>query len=664
MEYTVKDVVDFYNDHPEYIGKIKTNTRYGYKKVQYADVTSMDSEIIRIETSMGYFLESSPDHRLYVNNDWKKVQELIIGDSILTESGVDYVTNITVLNEIEDLYDFQVEDVHEYYTNGIVSHNSVFLDAIIYALFGKPYRKIAKPNLINSINGKGLETKVHFSITENQKSNQYIIYRGMKPNIFELYINGVKQNEHSSAKDQQKHIEENILKTNYRSFTTIVILGSANYIPFMHLTPSQRREFIESLLDIDIFSTMNGVLKERYGMLKQLKDKVHSKLENQNTLIQKQEKIVQKLQQQKEDVESDIDKEVEIQQERIESQQKEIDNLYEKLNALNQSIESYSTDTLENKKKNITSKINELKAEKKKMQSDKTFMESNTYCPTCKQNIGEEHKRTFINSFQENIDGYEQSLKELNEEYETIIESLQEVQKLNNQYFEITTQLESAENNKKKITKEIKRLEDKKGSIDTRDIQKEQEQLQSYYDEKRKYEERKDILTEKHELYNVAFDLLKDNGIKSRIISQYIPIINKLINQYLQEMDFNVTFTLDETFTEQILSRYRDSFTYDNFSQGEKMRIDIALLMVWRNIAEMKNSLHTNILLMDEVFDSSLDSDGIDNFLEILNNLSKSNNNVYIISHKINQMNSRFDRILTVDKMNDFSYLEIEESEK
>lgn len=556
-------------------------------------------------------------------------------------------------------------DIRSHKMNLIVGKNgngkSVITDSLVFGLFGRPYRKINKPNLVNSINRKGLEVEIYFSITENSVSKQYMIRRGLKPNIFEIFIDDEKQNEKDNVRDQQKYLEENILKTNFRTFTQIILLGSASYVPFMHLTTSQRREFIENLLDIDIFSTMNNVLKQRNMILKELKERTEHKKSNIESLIQKQKSLVEKLSEQKENEESSIQNEIDLQQKRIDAQQKEIDKLTAYAQEILDKKEKLNESYLKEQKQKLSGKLSDANASIKRLNKDNKFMESHTSCPTCKQNISNEHKNNYIAESTQEIQKLETVYSAKNTEYENITKQLNDLQSLSNEYFQTETKINSAKSNQSNIQKDIERLEKKRDAIDIGDVTKEEKQLEKYKSDKERYKEQQKIISSKDELYRVAFDLLKDNGIKSRIISQYIPIINKLINQYLTEMNFYVTFTLDETFNEQILSRYRDEFTYDNFSQGEKMRIDIALLMVWRNIAEMKNSIHTNILLLDEVFDASLDEDGIEDFLKILNGVSK-NNNVYIISHKVNQLNSKFDRVFTIQKMNDFSYLEVEET--
>lgn len=538
------------------------------------------------------------------------------------------------------------------------SGKSSMFDAIVYALFGKPYRRINKPNLINSINGKGLLTEVEFSINDTGGKKRYKVRRGMKPNIFEIYINDEKLDEADSARDQQKYLEENILKTNFRTFTQIVILGSGNYVPFMHLTSAQRREFIENLLDIDIFSSMNVLLKGRYSVLKELKMMTEQKLSSSKEKIQLQNQLLRRLESQRTEEQETVQSEIDELREYLTGEESVKSEIEQEMNLIQEKLsELQGPKKLKNLHDGTQEHMLEAKSEYVRVQKARNFMETNTSCPTCKQDIQDAHRQSFIEKYDEEMAKQKRIIEERNEELQSIKTKLQNVESLNKEYFEQQTKLRACEANIEKYKRDIESKQNRQALVKEEDIQEEQEKLEKLEGELETLQERRKFLLDKNAVYDAAYELLKDNGIKSRIISQYIPIINKLINQYLAEMNFAVTFTLDETFNEQILSRYRDSFTYDNFSNGEKMRIDIALLMVWRNLAEMKNSIHTNILLMDEVFDSSLDEDGVDDFLKILETVTKTNN-IFIISHKPG-FDEKFDQLIAVEKHNDFSYLDI-----
>lgn len=538
------------------------------------------------------------------------------------------------------------------------SGKSSMFDAIVFALFGRPYRRINKPNLVNSINGKGLLTEIEFSVNDTGGKKLYKVRRGIKPAIFEIYVNGNKLDEVDSSRDQQKYLEENILKTNFRTFTQIVILGSGNYVPFMHLTSAQRREFIENLLDIDIFSSMNLLLKGRYSILKELRTITDQKMMSSKEKIQLQRQMIRRLESQRTEEQESVQSEIDELTEYLTGEETVKSEIEQEMNLIQQKLSEYEgPKKLKNAKDGTQENMLEAKSEFVRIQKSRKFMETNTSCPTCKQNIEDAHRHSFIEKYDHEMEEQKRLHDQRNKEYEELRKRLEEVESLNKEYFQAQTNLRGSEVNIEKYKREIEAKQNRQSLVKEEDIQDEQEKLERLEAERDTLKERQQYLVDKNALYDSAYDLLKDNGIKSRIISQYIPILNKLINQYLAEMNFAVTFTLDETFNEQILSRYRDSFTYDNFSNGEKMRIDIALLMVWRNLAEMKNSIHTNILLMDEVFDSSLDEDGVDDFLKILETVTKTNN-IFIISHKPG-FDEKFDQLIAVEKHNDFSYLDI-----
>jgi DNA repair exonuclease SbcCD ATPase subunit len=530
------------------------------------------------------------------------------------------------------------------------------ISALTFALFGKPYSKINRPNLINSINNKSLLTEVEFDITESGDS--YKIIRGMKPNIFEIYVNGKKLNQTDSTRDQQKYLEENVLKCNFRAFTNLVVLGANGYVPFMHQSASQRRDFIENILDINIFSLMNQVLREKNSILKELYTENSTKISTLKSNIDIQEKLV-----------NHIERKNKEEQEKYDDQINKIDIEIDKKRELKNKIETSISDIIEEmknirisdfkeKKEGVHQKLSDFRSEITRNTKDKSFMMNHTNCPTCKQKISEIHKHEFLNLKDKEITNAESRIEKLSEEFSQLNERIKEYEEKNNI-------LNNLENDKYNMSSSINNLMKQKESL-IHEQSANNKENDNYQDEYRKlekmnirmeeYNRRSNFLREKRNVYDIAFDLLKDSGIKSQIISQYIPIINKLVSGYLQEMDFPVSFTLDKDFNESILSRYRDTFTYDSFSQGEKNRIDLALLFTWRSIAEIKNSIHTNILFFDEIFDGSLDYDGIDVFLKILESVSQKSN-IFIISHKIDKTNEIFDKVYKVEKHQDFSYM-------
>lgn len=529
------------------------------------------------------------------------------------------------------------------------------ISALTFALFGKPYSRINRPNLINSINNKGLLTEVEFEITESGDS--YKIIRGMKPNVFEIYVNGVMMDQDSS-RDQQKYLEENVLKCNFRAFTNLVVLGASGYTPFMHQTPAQRRDFIENILDINIFSQMNQILKEKNSMLKEIQSQNEMRISKTKSNVEIQRNLV-----------THIEKKTEEEQEKYDSQLKnisdEISLLEKKREEQEEEIQKIITDMVDEdltkwQKRNeeLHNKLSENRVSIQHITKEKNFIENHTNCPTCKQEIKDDYRNNYIEVKEKELETKELIVEKLHSEYLQIQEQIKEVETKQKSVSNIKMLIDNINSNINSLRRQEKkvRYEKEESCKNDSNYKEEYRKLENMEVKLEEYERRGTFLSDRKNLYTVAFDLLKDTGIKSQIISQYIPIINKLVSGYLQEMDFSVSFTLDKDFNESILSRYRDNFTYDSFSQGEKNRIDLALLFTWRSIAEIKNSIHTNILFFDEIFDGSLDYDGIEVFLKILENVSKKTN-IFVISHKISKTNEIFDKVYRVEKHRDFSYM-------
>jgi len=533
-------------------------------------------------------------------------------------------------------------------TNG--AGKSTVLDAICFALFNKPFRKITKGQLVNAVNEKETLVEIEFNIG----SREYLIRRGIKPNVFEIHLNGNMLNQEASAAEQQKSLEQNILKLNYKSFTQVVILGSSTFVPFMQLSPPHRREVIEDLLDIKIFSTMNLILKDRVKTLKEQIRDLEYKMEITKEKVQMQQRFIHDLKNQSK--ENNVQRHTEIRklQDEIVLTQKENEGNLVTCSSLQTDLEKYdSVDDEHNKLRIYESKF----ADKfKKLRSDYKFFEKNDTCPTCKQSIDEELRTTKKTSITSSISELENASSELNGKLQKIKEDLQAKKDLLSQLQELNAQMIS--NNKEISWKEqsIKKLNDQiaKQEGGGANLKREQEKLKELAKEGVSIE--KYMSTSKHDRDNhdVVVNMLKDTGIKSNIIKKYLPVMNQLINRYLKELDFYVSFELNENFEETIKSRFRDEFSYASFSEGEKMRIDLALLFTWRTIAKMKNSANTNLLMLDEIFDSSLDSSGTDDFMKILRTFSEDTN-VFVISHKPDVLQDKFDRLLRVEKKQNFS---------
>ena len=540
-------------------------------------------------------------------------------------------------------------------TNLIVGENgagkSTILDALTFSLFGKPFRKINKPMLVNSINEKDCVTEIEFSIGKNE----FKVVRGIKPNKFEIYNNGQLWNQESTLVDQQKNFEQNVLKMNYKSFTQIVVLGSSTFVPFMRLPVAQRREIIEDILDIQIFSTMNVLLKDK---IRDNRDEI-KEFDYQVDLIK--EKIgIQKsylLELDKKN-KADISKKEDKIAELLEDENKQhvsIKETSDVIEQLNEQIAEYSTSS--DKLKKLNTFLIKLSSKLQTCQKEHDFFEKNHVCPTCTQDLSDEFRTDKISSGKNKLD-------EMTIGYNDLLSAIGDEEKRFNKWNELSTEITSSN---QKISQANFQINSIRKSIV--DIEKEIKDLESGGgDKKEAFTKLETLVEEKKELslqlveskkdkdmLSVAAGLLKDNGIKTRIIKKYLPVMNKLINQYLQGMDFYVNFTLDENFEETIKSRFRDHFSYASFSEGEKARIDIALLLTWRSIAKLKNSVDTNLLILDEIFDGSLDQQGGSDLGWILRNFDDSIS-VFVISHK-EQMNDKYDRTLSVEKVKNYSVI-------
>ena len=531
-------------------------------------------------------------------------------------------------------------------TNG--SGKSTMLDALCFGLFGKPFRNINKPNLLNSINGRDCIVEVEFSIG----NKEYKIVRGIKPNVFEIYQDAVLLNQDAAVRDYQDYLERFILKLNYKSFTQIVILGSASFTPFMQLSASDRRAIIEDLLDIQIFSTMNSLVKER---LSNNKDLIVAKKSEISLLQQKYElkkEHQDKLNEDKEAKVKEYEKEILLHRETIRSLCGEIDDLEQSKKTLTEICAKIP----ENEKKIAAFRKIESQIESKisKVGNDRSFYEHNADCPTCRQAITLEFKEGQLTELGTKEQELSEGLTELQTkitEQENIVLDLREKEKeLSNVRVQIATTntgVKGLNDTIKKIEKEIKELKTPKvNDTDLNELQTIQTQIEEAQ------EELKELLNDKTYL-DVASSLLKDTGIKTNIIKQYLPVINKLVNKYLTSMDFFVNFNLDESFKETIKSRHRDDFSYHNFSEGEKQRIDMGLMLTWRAVAKLKNSTNTNLLILDEVFDSSLDTSGTEDLMKILHTLDGVN--LFVISHKGDILQDKFINTIKFEKVRNFS---------
>ncbi len=551
---------------------------------------------------------------------------------------------------------FSEIDLQRSRTNLIVGHNgsgkSTILDALTFSLFGKPFRKISKSMLVNSVNEKDTMVEIEFSIGKNS----YQVIRGIKPNKFMVYCNGQPWDEDAKAVDQQKNLEQNVLKMNFKSFTQIVVLGSSTFVPFMRLPGQQRREIIEDILDIQVFSVMNN----------RLKDKIRENNEEIKDLDYQLHLLEEKIELQKQymlELKKKTDAEIDKKKEKIKEYQQEeesslgnIRDLTDQVTNLSTEMEEYSKSS--SKLKKLNTFLIKLNQKLQTCKKEHEFFEDNHVCPTCTQDLSDEFRADKIEEGKTKLDemnvGYEElqtAIKDEEKRNEKFLELTQEVNTKNTTITNINYQLMSIRSNIDEISKEIKELE---GS--TPDKKAEFVKLEGLIEDKKTTKKNCAVSKKDRDVLQVATTLLKDSGIKTRIIKTYLPTMNKLINQFLQSMDFYVNFTLNENFEETIKSRYRDVFSYESFSEGEKARIDISLLLTWRSIAKLKNSVDTNLLILDEIFDGSLDQSGTSDLGWILRNFD-DNTNVFVISHK-SVLDDKFDRTITVTKDKNYSNLE------
>jgi DNA repair exonuclease SbcCD ATPase subunit len=529
------------------------------------------------------------------------------------------------------------------------SGKSTMLDALCFALFGKAFRNVNKPNLLNSINSKDCVVEVEF----NTNNKSYKIIRGIKPNKFEIYCDGELLNQDAAARDYQEYLEKFILKLNYKSFTQIVILGSASFVPFMQLSSSDRRAIIEDLLDIQIFSTMNGLLKDRLSNNKDVMIQSKSEIELTQQRYDLQDKHIKGMKQNNEDKVTEYVSEIRINTSTIQTLHGEIANLSLQVET-HQNLVAEKT-VVEDKVKKITKLESQIESNLSKFRKDISFFAHNDDCPTCRQAIATEFKETELQTLQTKATECEHGLTQLEVKLlaeQTKLNEITEIQKrIQSLQIEIATKNTSITETNKYITKLEKLIEELK--TNKASTEKEEQELKTLNDTLTGLKTNLRQLIDEKSYYEVASGLLKDTGIKTKIIKQYLPIINKLVNKYLASLDFFVNFNLDESFKETIKSRHRDDFTYNNFSEGEKQRIDMALMLTWRAVAKLKNSSNTNLLILDEVFDSSLDTNGTEELMKILHMLEGVN--LFVISHKGDILVDKFANVIRFEKVNNFS---------
>ena len=529
----------------------------------------------------------------------------------------------------------------------IVGHNgagkSTILDALSFGLFGKPHRSVSKTQLVNSVNGKGAEVEVVFTIG----NHAFKIIRGIKPNVFEIWQDGEMLDQSANVRDYQKFLEQNILKLNHKSFHQIVVLGSSSFVPFMQLPPQHRREVIEDLLDINIFSKMKNILKERSISTKDQYKETKAELDIYKGKYEYQSKYITKMEALNKKAEANFDEENAKIQDEVDACNAEGLVLHTKALEYPQDLKG-DLSKLNDIKLDIVSKLSELKKSIKDSTEEYFFYMNNDSCPTCSQDISQTLKDDRVTSLKASSKELVTTQDKLNSDKQDNTDAMAKLQADIDGYSKLISDMKQLQHKKEMLTKSKKT---KVSSVDLTDSYVEAKELLTAADECR---DLLDELNNKALYQGIATEMLKDSGIRTKVVKEYLPEMNMLINQYLQTLDFFVSFNLDENFNEIIRSRHRDTFVYANFSEGEKQRIDLSLLFAWRQIAKMKNSTNTNLLILDETFDSSLDTDGVDNLMKILYALD-SNTNTFVISHKPDLLESKLDSKITFKKINNFS---------
>ena len=527
---------------------------------------------------------------------------------------------------------------------------STMLDALCFTLFGKPFRKIKKSQLLNSVNMKGAITEVEFTIG----TNNYKVVRGLKPNKFEIYLGDELINQTASVRDYQEHLEKNILKLNFHSFTQIVILGSSTFVPFMQLAAIQRREIIEDLLDIKIFTAMNILLKEKLQTNKNSLQEIRSDIDLHEEKLSVHHQHLNNIKTKNQERIDNIKTEITKTESSIARLELSIEKSNEKISELKDTI--VDENCVRKKLDDIKRLESTFEDKVKKIKREIKFYEDNDNCPTCEQAIDTDHKVQHLKKGNTKISEITDALSKLEIELTTNNERFLDIAEVQTEINNILVSVTDENNQISSMNRYVTKL-NKDVFVETQqdgDLKQETDKIKQIENSIKAYEKIKDENLHEQQLLDVAADLLKDKGIKTQIVRQYIPIMNKLVNKYLAAMEFFVNFELDENFNEIIKSRHRDEFSYASFSEGEKMRIDLALLLTWRAIAKMKNSTNTNLLILDEVFDASLDSNGCDEFLKLLDDLGKDTN-VFVISHRGDILQDKFRSVVKFEKHKNFS---------
>jgi DNA repair exonuclease SbcCD ATPase subunit len=527
---------------------------------------------------------------------------------------------------------------------------STVIEAIVFALYGRPFRKINKPQLVNSTNQKDLMVEIEFSIA----ADRYLIRRGIKPNIFEIWKNGEMLNKDAASRDYQVYLEQNILKMSLKSFSQIVILGSATYVPFMDLPAAQRREIIEDLLDIQVFSTMNNLLKDRISDNKTAISENNYRIDLVNTKIESAKDHNAEIERMKNIEIEKLRKKVSENINKIEENTSKIESIETEINELLATI----ADKPKQKKlqEQLKSLEYDLTSKKKQLTKDMTFYGNHDNCPTCKQGIDHSFREHVLSESTSKSDELTRGIEQLNIKTEAVEIRLNEISIVEDSVNSLHSKANEHRLENKMLMNQMKSIKNDLVNAEKEVEEIDQSKLQDFIKDMKYLQDEQTELYNHRETLGVVASMLKDGGIKTSIIRTYIPIMNKLINQYLSEFELFVDFNLDENFNETIKSRFRDTFSFGSFSEGEKMRISLSIMFTWRAISKLRNSVSTNLLFMDEVLDSASDSEGVESLIEILRKLN-SKDNIFVISHRGDSFRDKFSDIIQFEKVKNFTYL-------
>lgn len=649
LNITLQDLYDYLQENPDDIEKFEVETRYGFLPIEWCDITAKNSTIIRVELENGQYIETSPKHRLF-SRAWVSVDSLQVGDELLTRSGYVKVSNITLLDFTEDLFDIEVQNRHEFYANDIVSHNSSILNSLVYGLYGKSHTGIPKAKLVNSINGKELIVEVTFETN----GAEYLVRRGQKPNVFEIYKNGELVKQDAAVKDYQAYLEESILKCGFTSFIQLIVLNVSAFTSFLSLSATARKEVVEQILNIRIFSVMNDLLKEKMQTNATLLGEIQNQLDILKARLQTERSLILTLRNQKKVQTEEINTKLAEAKEQLAEHQANIEKLVKAQDKLTKALDKY--DSFKETRTSVRQKSASLRSELKRLQKDLSFILSNDVCPFCHQDITDTHKETIGGGLKENVATLESQLADLDAESAKLDAKEEKFQEAMSRFQKIASSLTAENTAIGYLNQTITELNAKKEApSSTDDVSVHEEEARAMAVKAKELLEEKAELVQRRGVMEQSTALLRDKGIKTKVIEQYLPIINAQVNKYLNDMDFYISFALDETFAETIKSRERDEFSYENLSQGERRRLDLAILVTWRYIAELKNSCATNLLICDEILEN-FDTLGAESAMKLFQSLTGVN--VFVISHRSDIQEYGFDHVYKVEKRGQFSTIE------